>query len=167
MNCEVALFSFFNFKINGIASFPTTASNNISRFHHFCDHQSVSNTLGPIQPNITPRRKEAARIAFARRGMCSFDTKVNIATSLGYSSLIIINSDDSTFPMGSSIEAFKSKIPVVMVSNAAEEWLETIFTKLLNSDNTNNGSTKEECPNSINCTSDSQFINVTISLSYG
>ncbi len=64
-------------------------------------------------------------IAVVYRGFCSFDTKALNAAKSGYKGLIIINSDSSSFPVGSSNEDFVSRIPVVMIGNDSFRFLDS------------------------------------------
>lgn len=70
-------------------------------------------------PNENDQRSKddyIGKIGVARRGVCTFDKKANIAESLGMIGMIVINHNESVIPMGcsSNIEA---KIPVVMIAN--------------------------------------------------
>lgn len=56
-------------------------------------------------------------IVIVPRGECSFDEKAKVAESLGFKALIVKNSNETDFPMGSSDKYYQSTIPVVMVKN--------------------------------------------------
>lgn len=58
---------------------------------------------------------EGNEIAIAKRGVCNFDTKAKVATLRGFKGLLVVNFNESIFPMGSATENFQSSIPVLMV----------------------------------------------------
>ncbi len=78
----------------------------------------------------TAATRKTNGIAVANRGKCTFEAKARVAEKLGYAGLIVINSNNTIFPMGPSDVNYKSKIPVVM---AAETFLNTLQYQALKS----------------------------------
>jgi hypothetical protein len=60
------------------------------------------------------------KIAVVNRGECSFEQKTKNAALLGYLGLIIVNIDETTFPIGGSPStSAESLIPTVLVGNTS------------------------------------------------
>lgn len=83
-------------------------------------------------------------IVIANRGKCTFETKARMAEQQGYSGLIIVNFNNTIFPMGSSDTSYRSSIPVVMVANS---FLPTIRYSTIREKVTDPTTTKTEIPN--------------------
>jgi hypothetical protein len=97
-SCVTALFSSHrNFSVSGKAVYFEE--------NKFCDQGHAINTA--LSENVP-------QIAVVHRGDCAFDTKAKVAAE-GFQGLIIINSDDALFPVGSQDSDFKSVIPVLLV----------------------------------------------------
>ena len=62
-------------------------------------------------------RDENGIVLAIPRGECSFEQKATIADSLEIAALIVINNEDSAFPMGGS-ENFRSGIPCIMLPSS-------------------------------------------------
>ncbi len=94
ISCQVALFSAFSFDINGTLSYSSSK---------YC------------QKSLETARN-ISDILIVNRGDCSFEDKVKNAERDGYIALIIVNTDNTTFPAGAS-EGYSSKIPVLTIGN--------------------------------------------------
>ena len=66
---------------------------------------------------------KSSDILIVDRGDCSFEDKVKSAEINGYIALIIVNTENTTFPAGAA-EGYISKIPVVTVANTFLEALD-------------------------------------------
>ena len=104
--CVVALFSkHSNFSLpnSGIRYFKTNP---------FCINESVN---AEVADNI---------LAVVHRGGCAFDMKARVAASNGFSALLIINSEDELFPVGSSDPDFQASIPVLLIGQKSTRLVE-------------------------------------------
>ena len=59
------------------------------------------------------------------RGECAFDVKARNANILGYKGLVVVNTDETLFPIGSQDATYRSKIPVVLVNDSLWSNLES------------------------------------------
>lgn len=93
LDCSVALFSKFSFRLNGKLNV-------------------LPNDLCEYSPGLV---KYSDSIVAVKRGQCAFDQKAIQANRLKFKALIILNSDES-FPMGASNAEYVSSIPILMVT---------------------------------------------------
>lgn len=134
--CQVALFSMYNFNIS--VKMPIS-----KELKYLCDNQETE--LSQENPNNQ-------QIGITTRGQCAFDEKAKNAIKQRYKGLIVVNTDDSVFPVGSQSQDYKSSIPVVMIGKSS-------YYDLFNS--------SDYClPNEYQDTCQSRIENVFISIHY-
>ena len=94
--CQLSLFSYFNFRVDGSIDIASD--------------DMCSDLYGD-----RPRSKSS--VAVARRGNCTFDMKGVQAEKRGYKALILVNIDETIFPMGTALYGYQSKVPCLLVSS--------------------------------------------------
>ena len=114
ISCQVALFSAFTFDVNGTISYSSSK---------YCQKslEAARNTsdiliVDRYSLSLTYLLTHLTTYSLTHRGDCSFEDKVKNAERDGYIALIIVNTDNTTFPAGAS-EGYSSKIPVLTIGN--------------------------------------------------
>jgi hypothetical protein len=111
IDCQVALFSYANFSINGFLDIrKDSLCNGPNRGNENIGEQNRQHHATSIKQH---------QIAVIKRGECPFDVKAQNAEKYGYDAVVIVNSEDSVFPVGSADPAYRSRMPCLMIGSAA------------------------------------------------
>jgi hypothetical protein len=132
-SCLIAMFSSYsNHSLDlTIASNLLLQTQQNEDFDTFCSSRSI----------LLVSSERRGNLAIAKRGSCSFLRKIEVAQTLGYNALLVVNTEDELFLIGGESENLtfkKMSIPLFLVTSASLSNLHSSAAYITEMDSPNN-----------------------------